>query len=81
MDNIKMDLRGIKCGAGLIDLAEDRKQRTALVNTMINLQVPQRPGRFLSCYTTGSLSRRGQLYGVSYLVFKNFRSYRQVHVT
>jgi hypothetical protein len=41
VDNIKMDLREIrKGGMDWIDLAQDRDQRRALVNTVINLRVP-----------------------------------------
>jgi hypothetical protein len=41
MDNIKMDLREIGWdGMDWIDLAEDRYQRRALVNTVTNLRVP-----------------------------------------
>jgi hypothetical protein len=40
-DNIKMYLRGIDWGGtNWIDLAEDRDQWKALVNTIINLRVP-----------------------------------------
>jgi hypothetical protein len=41
VDNIKIDLRGIG-GDGMdwIDLAQDRDQRRALVNTVMNLRVP-----------------------------------------
>jgi hypothetical protein len=40
-DNIKMDLRGIGWGGmDWIDLAQDRDQWRALVNTVINLRVP-----------------------------------------
>jgi hypothetical protein len=40
-DNIKMDLRGIGWGGmDWIDLAQDRDQWRALVNTVINLGVP-----------------------------------------
>jgi hypothetical protein len=39
--NIKMDLREIGCdGMDWIDLAQDRDQWRALVNTVMNLQVP-----------------------------------------
>jgi hypothetical protein len=40
-DNIKMDLREIGWGfVNWIDLAQDRDQYTALVNTAMNLLVP-----------------------------------------
>jgi hypothetical protein len=41
VDNIKMDLRKIGWdGMDCIDLAEDRDQWRALVNTVISLRVP-----------------------------------------
>jgi hypothetical protein len=41
VDNIKMDLREIVWdGADWIDLAQDRDQWRALVNTVLNLWVP-----------------------------------------
>jgi hypothetical protein len=41
VDNIKMDLREIGWdGVDWIDLAQDRDQWQALVNTVINLRVP-----------------------------------------
>jgi hypothetical protein len=39
-----------------------------LVNTAMNLLVPQNVGKFLSSCTASSFSRRAQLHGVSYLV-------------
>jgi hypothetical protein len=40
-DNIKMDLREVGWdGMDWIDLTEDRDQRRALVNTVMNLRVP-----------------------------------------
>jgi hypothetical protein len=40
-DNIKMDLRDIRWGGmDWIDLAQDRDQWRALVNTVMNLRVP-----------------------------------------
>jgi hypothetical protein len=40
-----------------IDLAQNRNQWRALVNTVMNLQVLQNAGKFLSSYT-----RRAQLH-------------------
>jgi hypothetical protein len=41
VDNIKMDLRGIGWdGVDWIDLAQDRDQWRAFVNTVMNLRVP-----------------------------------------
>jgi hypothetical protein len=41
LDNIKMDLSDIEWGGmDWIDLAQDRDQWTALVNTVMNLRVP-----------------------------------------
>jgi hypothetical protein len=41
MDNIKMDLYDIERGGmDYIDLAENRQQWRALVNTIMNLRVP-----------------------------------------
>jgi hypothetical protein len=45
VDNITMDL---KSGMDRIDLAQDRDQWRALVNTVMKLRVPQNVGKFLS---------------------------------
>jgi hypothetical protein len=49
VDNIKLDLREIGWDAmDWIDLAQDRDQWRALVNTVMNFRVPKKAGNFLS---------------------------------
>jgi hypothetical protein len=60
VDNIKIDLREID-GMDWIDVVQDRDQWRALVNTVMNLRVPQNAGKFLSGCTIVSFSRRAQL--------------------
>jgi hypothetical protein len=48
MDNNKIDLREIERGGmGWRDLAQERDQWRALVNTVMNLRVPQNFGEIL----------------------------------
>jgi hypothetical protein len=47
------------------DLAQDREQWRTLVNTIMNLRVPQNAGKFLSSCTTVGFLRRAQLHIVS----------------
>jgi hypothetical protein len=52
VDYIKMDLRETGWGGvDWIDLAQDRDQWRALVNTVMNLRIPKNFGRFLSSCT------------------------------
>jgi hypothetical protein len=59
-DNIIIDLREIGWGGvDWIDLAQDKGQWRALVNTVINLRVWQNVGKLLSSCATAGFSRRG----------------------
>jgi hypothetical protein len=70
--DINMDLTQIGCGGmAWIDLAQDRDQWRALVNTVMNLEAPQNAGKFLSSYRIGGFSRRAQLHEDS---FPNLRT-------
>jgi hypothetical protein len=63
VDNIKLDLREIRWdGMDWIDLAQDRDQWRDLVNTVMNLRVPQDAGKFLSSCAIGGFSRMAQLH-------------------
>jgi hypothetical protein len=63
VDNIKMDLRDIEWdGMDWIDLAQNRDQWKALLNTVMNLRVPQNAGKFLCGCTIDTFSRRAQLH-------------------
>jgi hypothetical protein len=62
-DNITMYLREIRWGVmDWIDLTQDRDQWRALVDTVMNLQVPYNVGKFLSVCATGGFSRKAQLH-------------------
>jgi hypothetical protein len=62
-NDVKMNVREIG-GGGMdwIDLAQDRDQWNALVNTVMNRRVPENAGKFLSSCITGGFSRRAQLH-------------------
>jgi hypothetical protein len=66
MDNIEMNLTEVEGGGvNCIDLAQDRVQWRALVNTVMNLRVPYNVEKFLSTFTTSGFSRRTELHGVN----------------
>jgi hypothetical protein len=48
-------------GVDSMDIAQDRDQWRALVNTVLNLRVPYNTGKFLRGCTIGGSSRRAQL--------------------
>jgi hypothetical protein len=55
--DIRMDLREIGWDSmEWIDLAQDRDEWWALVNTAINLRVPSNSGKFLKSCATGDFS-------------------------
>jgi hypothetical protein len=63
IDNIKMDLREIGWdGIDWINLAQDRDQSRALMNTVMKLRVPKNAGNFLSSCSVGDFARRAQLH-------------------
>jgi hypothetical protein len=73
VDNIKMYLREIGWGGmDWIDLAQDRDQWKAVVNTIMNIRVTQNVGEFWSSCTTGGFSRRAQLHEVSWFQAVDF---------
>jgi hypothetical protein len=66
-----MDLRETGWGGmDWIDLAQDRVKWRALLNRVINFQVPYNVGKFLSSCATGGFLRRAQLHSVSKLVLQ-----------
>jgi hypothetical protein len=63
VDNIEMDLREIGWdGVDWIGLAQDRDKWRALVNAVMNVQVPVSAGKLSSGFTTGDLSSSAQLH-------------------
>jgi hypothetical protein len=58
-----MDLREIGWdGMDCINMAQDRDQWRALVNTVMNFRYQKNAGKFLSSCTISSFSRRAQLH-------------------
>jgi hypothetical protein len=66
VDNIKKGLKDIEWGSiEWIDVAQDRGQWRAVVNTVMNLRVSLNTGKFWSSCTTGGFSRKVQLHDVN----------------
>jgi hypothetical protein len=66
VDNIRIDL--VEVGWGDVDwigLAQDRDRWRVLVNSVLNLRVPQYSGKLSSVLTTLGLSSGAQLHRVS----------------
>jgi hypothetical protein len=60
VDNIRIDLRDIGWGGrNHIDLAQDRDQWRALVNTVMNLRVPKKSWEVLECLHNWQLLKKG----------------------
>jgi hypothetical protein len=51
-------------GVNWIYLAQDRKRRRAIVNTVMNLWVPQNVEKFFISRAIGGFSRKTQLHGI-----------------
>jgi hypothetical protein len=66
MDNIRMDLVEVGWGdVDWIDLAQARDRWRALVNSVLNLRVPQNAEKLSSVLTTEDLSSGAQFHRVS----------------
>jgi hypothetical protein len=64
--NLKINAYNRMGGVDWMHMAQDRDQWQALVNTVINPQVPWKVGNFLTRWVTVSFSRRTLLHGVKW---------------
>ena len=63
-ENIKMDLQDVRCGGmGWTDVAQGRNMWWALVNMVLNLQVPLNAENFLTSSELVRFSRSTVLHG------------------
>jgi hypothetical protein len=70
LDNIRTDL--VEVGGGdvhWIGLVQDKDRCRALVNSLLNLRVPQSAGKLWSVQTTRDLSSSAQLHRVKSAIF------------
>jgi hypothetical protein len=82
VDNIKVDLGEIEwSGIDWIDLAQIRGQWRAPVNTVMELPVRINTGKFLSRCTIHGLSRKPQLYEVTFTVCITYIHSYSRHIT
>jgi hypothetical protein len=65
-DNIRMDLQEVGCGGmEWIGLVQERDRWREIMNAVMNLQVQQNAGNFMTSYKLVSFSRRTVLHGVN----------------
>jgi hypothetical protein len=73
VDNIRMDLGEVGWGdVDWIGLAKERNRWRALVNWVLNLQVPLNAGELSSGLTSSGLSSSAQLHRVSYILYLSY---------
>jgi hypothetical protein len=65
-ENLRLDLQEVGCGCvDCIGLVQDTDRWLALVNAVMNLQVPYNVGNFVTSCKPVSFSRRTLLHGVN----------------
>ena len=64
-DNSEMDFQEVGLGLDLIDLVHNTNRWRAFVKSVMNLQVPQKEGNFLTSWEPVSFSRMTLFHGVN----------------